>query len=579
MLPLDTTYLNGPTCNRPSSGYNSGSRTVWWNGAIPAAAALTCIYTVTVDAGLADGTVITNTALATVGPHLLWTNVVSTLIQAPAFAITKQASADPVAGALLTYTLTAHNTGSGAGTSVVITDAVPIGAYYVSGGSYSGGVVTWSGLTVPAGGAVEATFVVTACQGIVNSLYRVAGSDQGIVSPWGAALATSFSAPTIGVDLALAPVDVLVGQTVYFSGSATTDGSPIAGWAWTLGDGGTGSGQNTSHAYSAAGSYTVTLAVTDGCGYSAQKVVANAVHVHEPVLTIGKAASTAVAGAPFTFTLAVTNSDVLAAATGVVITDAVPIGAYYVSGGSYSDGVVTWSGLTVPAGGSVEATFVVTACQQVENNLYRVAGSDQGVISPWGAPVPVAPSAPAIAPDFTWTPLEPDDTDVVTFTGTASTDGGPVVAWAWDFGDGGTAGGAVVEHTFAAGTYTVTLTVTDTCGFRATVEKRVTVASSCEPVTADFGWQPPEVRVHRPVTFTVVLSGGTPPITYTWRWGDGSPDTVTRLLSVQHTFARSGEFTVTLLAENDCTSGPVAVHRVIVRSYLLYLPLVMRGWP
>lgn len=52
----------------------------------------------------------------------------------------------------------------------------------------------------------------------------------------------------------------------------------------------------------------------------------------------------------------------------------------------------------------------------------------------------------------------------VVFDGSASydSDGGSIVTYAWDFGDGGAAEGAVLAHPYAvAGTYTVTLTVTD----------------------------------------------------------------------------------------------------------------------
>lgn len=47
---------------------------------------------------------------------------------------------------------------------------------------------------------------------------------------------------------------------VSFTGAST--GSPTS-WAWTFGDGSTGTGQTTSHKYSTAGSYAVTLTVSD----------------------------------------------------------------------------------------------------------------------------------------------------------------------------------------------------------------------------------------------------------------------------------------------------------------------------
>ena len=53
------------------------------------------------------------------------------------------------------------------------------------------------------------------------------------------------------------------GQTVAFTGSAAVDGEcSVTGWAWEFGDGATGAGETASHAYAAAGTYTVTLVVT-----------------------------------------------------------------------------------------------------------------------------------------------------------------------------------------------------------------------------------------------------------------------------------------------------------------------------
>jgi PKD repeat protein len=49
------------------------------------------------------------------------------------------------------------------------------------------------------------------------------------------------------------------------SGAADPDGS-IAGYAWDFGDGASGSGKTVAHTYGRAGSYTVTLTVTDTAG-------------------------------------------------------------------------------------------------------------------------------------------------------------------------------------------------------------------------------------------------------------------------------------------------------------------------
>src|SRR5262249_26694686 len=55
---------------------------------------------------------------------------------------------------------------------------------------------------------------------------------------------------------------------------------------------------------------------------------------------------------------------------------------------------------------------------------------------------------------------------------------GSIVAYAWAFGDGAIAGGPAVMHAYgAAGTYTVTLTVTDDSGARTSDSLVVTVGS------------------------------------------------------------------------------------------------------
>ena len=72
----------------------------------------------------------------------------------------------------------------------------------------------------------------------------------------------------------------------------------------------------------------------------------------------------------------------------------------------------------------------------------------------------------------------------VLFDGSASSDpDGSIVAYQWDFGDGYTASDVITTHAFAAaGTYTVTLTVTDDMGATATDTAVVTVRSVTEAI-------------------------------------------------------------------------------------------------
>ena len=63
---------------------------------------------------------------------------------------------------------------------------------------------------------------------------------------------------------------------------------------------------------------------------------------------------------------------------------------------------------------------------------------------------------------------------------------GSIVSYVWDFGDGSDeVSGATASYTYAeAGTYSVTLTVTDNRGATGSVNASVTVAESGEPVTS-----------------------------------------------------------------------------------------------
>ncbi|TEU17356.1 MAG: PKD domain-containing protein [Anaerolineales bacterium] len=69
------------------------------------------------------------------------------------------------------------------------------------------------------------------------------------------------------------PTSGLVGQTLTFSGVGSSDDGDIVRYAWDFGDGNTDSGKEVTHSYSAAGSYKVTLTVTDD-GNGTDQVVA-----------------------------------------------------------------------------------------------------------------------------------------------------------------------------------------------------------------------------------------------------------------------------------------------------------------
>jgi LysM repeat protein len=72
------------------------------------------------------------------------------------------------------------------------------------------------------------------------------------------------------------PTSGSVGETLNFSGAGSSDDDGrIVSYTWDFGDGTTGSGVNVTHKYSAAGSYKVTLEVTDNGGATDIVVLSN----------------------------------------------------------------------------------------------------------------------------------------------------------------------------------------------------------------------------------------------------------------------------------------------------------------
>ncbi|MGL5810631.1 MAG: PKD domain-containing protein [Nocardioides sp.] len=101
-------------------------------------------------------------------------------------------------------------------------------------------------------------------------------------------------------------------------------------------------------------------------------------------------------------------------------------------------------------------------------------------------PPPNALPVPAFFTDITY--------QDVTFDGTGSSDlDGTIVEYRWNFGDGTTGTGAVVDHSYPVpGTYSVALRVTDSGGARDTVLKTITVESptvTTTPIAFASGWK------------------------------------------------------------------------------------------
>ncbi|MBN1135941.1 MAG: S8 family serine peptidase, partial [Anaerolineae bacterium] len=154
--------------------------------------------------------------------------------------------------------------------------------------------------------------------------------------------------------------------------------------------------------------------------------------------------------------------------------------------------------------------------------------------------------------------------------------GTPHYSYTWDFSAFGvsTDESPIVDFGLS-GTYPYTLTVAN-CGGACsdTVTGTVTVECCEEVYNPSFTWEPVTPLEDQEVTFTGVASG-TPPITFTWDYGDG---TFGAGQMVTHTYAAGGVYTVVMTATNCAGSTATDTHAIVVRSKTyIYLPIVVRS--
>ncbi len=254
------------------------------------------------------------------------------------------------------------------------------------------------------------------------------------------------------------PYSANAGETLVFdgTGSSDSDGS-IVSYAWDFGDGASGSGETPSHVYTTAGSYNVSLTVTDDGGLS---------HTDTTSATIGDVVNqppVADAGGPYTGTLGQA-----VAFDGSASAD--PDGTLSAYTWDFGDGT-TATGANPSHTYTTEGTYNVTLTV-TDNDGVMDSDSTTATIGSGN----LAPVADAGGP---YSGTAGSD---VQFDGSASSDpDGSIVSYLWEFGDGGESSEMNPVHSYAAsGTYNVTLTVYDDNGAMASDSVSVEIS----PVTS-----------------------------------------------------------------------------------------------
>ena len=328
---------------------------------------------------------------------------------------------------------------------------------------------------------------------------------------------------------------VQVGGTVTLdgSGSQDSDGS-IVSYVWDFGDGSSGFGMTATHSYTAPGTFTVTLTVTDNGGLTGSDTVVVTVESLPPqnlppVAEAGPDKTVLVGG---TVTLDGSGSQD-------------PDGSIVSYAWTFGD-TNTGSGVTATHAYTAPGTYTVTLTVTDSGGL---TGSDTVVVTVVSPPPQNLPPVADAGPDRT---VQVSGT--VTLDGSGSHDpDGTIVSYTWAFGDGSSGSGETTTHTYSAsGTYTVTLTVTDDDGLTGSDTAVVMVESPPPqnlPPVAEAG---PDKTVLVGGIVTLDGSGSHDPdgsiVSYAWDFGDGSSGSGE---TTTHAYSASGTYTATLMVTDN----------------------------
>ena len=375
-----------------------------------------------------------------------------------------------------------------------------------------------TGVTVVSSTQITCSFGLTgAALGVWDV---VVTSSDGLSGTLPNAFTVTPSTPPI-VKFMGTPLSGIVPLTVAFTDQSTL--SPTS-WSWSFGDGNTSSARNPSNTYTSPGYYTVSLTATN-TGGSNTSTVNNYVFAYSP-LTANFTGAPASGKKPLT----VTFSDM---STGS------PTSWYWVFGDM---GVANTSTLQNPAHtySGVGLYSVNLTVSNAFNTSFLYRTNYVNVTQP-------RPAASFLAfPTSGVVPL------TVYFNDTSTNS--PTI-WSWIFGDLGAGNTSSPSnpnpvHVYTTpGTYTVTLTVTNTGG-SDTTSSNITVTP---PVVADFTATPTSVLTSQTVQFNDTSTGS--PTSWSWVFGDIGAGNTSTVRNATHAYSSAGTYSVTLTASKSGSSN------------------------
>ncbi|HDQ06297.1 MAG TPA: PKD domain-containing protein, partial [Candidatus Bathyarchaeota archaeon] len=272
--------------------------------------------------------------------------------------------------------------------------------------------------------------------------------DDGALGVKAASIVVKNRPPVAVLDTSSTILDKEEIVTFDANGSYDPDGT-IVEYLWDFGDGNTAAGVTASHSYPTMGAYSVTLTVTDDDGATDSVSVTKTVRNISPVANFTESAHTVFTGENIDFDASESYD---------------PDGTIVSYLWDFGDGN-TATGVTVSHAYADNGSCVVNLTVTDNDGATDSVHTTKTIMNR----PPVANFTESAHTVFTGENIDFDASESYDPDGT-------IVEYSWDFGDGNTAAGVTISHSYASsGTYTVTLTVTDNDGATATAEATKTV--------------------------------------------------------------------------------------------------------
>jgi MYXO-CTERM domain-containing protein len=381
--------------------------------------------------------------------------------------------------------------------------------------------------------------------GTYTAKVTVADQANGASTSSGTITVTVVAAPNPPVSITSLATSVAYGQAPLASQFQVTaaGGSGTFSYAWDFDDGATSTEEDPSHSFTTAGTYDVTVTVSDTSDVSNHAVGQVTVTVVEPPATQTRVGISALSATPAAG-LAPLQVEFAVTATGGSGTY-----TYAWDFGDTTNGTGNAPTHTYTAAGTYQVTVTVTDTANANHH----ATGHLTVTAVGAAQVPVGIAALGATPGAGTAPLQ------VAFSVTA-TGGSGTYTYAWTFGDGGTSAVVAPSHTFAAaGTYQVEVTVTDAADDSQHATGRLTV-TAVAPFVAPVGVQglratPVNGPAPLSVSFQVTGTGGSGSYAYDWTFGDGD---ASNLQNPTHVYAEAGPYTAVVTVTDTADSSRTA---------------------